>query len=326
MTDSGEDFERIDASDAELEAATETEGHWMHIIKVVCIVGKIAIVVFMLALAIKMYHSKYKKCTIVPIMLFMYIICLITLIALDMTSKYIAGFFLLIYMSNYFNFLGFYKILDTLPGAPGVALRSKTLWYFRLMNALYFITLALAFLPRFGPFCTAEKLYPACMNWTACLFIINFIFHLIINCRKDYFFEKGPINVDDDGFNAVIVSQEAAAGEKLGEANASQNTSQAEGEKSHEDSKADLDWTDAERADHLSKKMFRGQMTVYLWFQAVLVVCNVAIQLWGRVFVHNSYFLGCTDGGKQWLYTTIKGELFVGAHMVLIITQAVMLE
>ena len=42
--------------------------------------------------------------------------------------------------------------------------------------------------------------------------------------------------------------------------------------------------------------------------------------------MHNSQFLGCTNGGKEWLYTTIQGELFVGAHMVLIITQAVMLE
>ena len=67
-------------------------------------------------------------------------------------------------------------------------------------------------------------------------------------------------------------------------------------------------------------------MKVYLWFQLALVICNVAIQLWGRIFVNKSHFLGCTDGGKQWLYTTIQGELFVGAHMVLIITQAVMLE
>lgn len=58
----------------------------------------------------------------------------------------------------------------------------------------------------------------------------------------------------------------------------------------------------------------------------MLVFCNVAIQLWGRIFVHNSEFLGCTDGGWQWIYTTITGELFVGTHMMLIITQGVMLE
>ena len=68
-----------------------------------------------------------------------------------MTSKYIAGFFLLIYLSNYLNFLGFYKILDTLPGAPGIKLRLTTRWYFITMNCLYAVTFLLAFVPRFGP-------------------------------------------------------------------------------------------------------------------------------------------------------------------------------
>ena len=72
--------------------------------------------------------------------------------------------------------------------------------------------------------------------------------------------------------------------------------------------------------------MFRKQMKVYIFFQSILVLCNVAIQLWGRIFVHRSHFLGCTNGGKEWLYTTFTGEVFVACHMVLIITQAVMLE
>lgn len=120
---------------------------------------------------------------------------MIILIALDFTRKYIAGFFVLIFLSNYFNFLGFYKILDTLPGEPGVVLRRKTLWYFRVMNVLYAVTLVLSFMPRFGPFCSSEKVYPPCMNWIACLFIVNFIFHVVIDCNKDFFFEKGPIAV-----------------------------------------------------------------------------------------------------------------------------------
>jgi len=39
-----------------------------------------------------------------------------------------------------------------------------------------------------------------------------------------------------------------------------------ESEKSADGSEANLDWTDSKRADHLSKKMFRGQMRMYLWF------------------------------------------------------------
>ena len=77
----------------------------------------------MMSMAIYMYHVKYRKCTWIPIMLAVYIIGLIILVVLDMTSKYIAGFFILIYMSNFFNFMGFAKIIESLPGEPGVALR-----------------------------------------------------------------------------------------------------------------------------------------------------------------------------------------------------------
>ena len=42
--------------------------------------------------------------------------------------------------------------------------------------------------------------------------------------------------------------------------------------------------------------------------------------------VHRSGFLACNASGKQWVYSTLTGELFVATHMVLIITQAVMLE
>ena len=81
-----------------------------------------------------------------------------------------------------------------------------------------------------------------------------------------------------------------------------------------------LDWTKSKDADKLAKDMFRKQMKVYIFFQFILVICNVAIQLWGRIFVNQSHFLGCTNGGKEWLYTTFTGEVFVGCHMVLIIT------
>ena len=117
------------------------------------------------------------------------------------------------------------------------------------------------------------------------------------------FFEQGSNEQEasavetDDGYSKVADKQESESG-----------------------------WTNSKEAEKLFQEMFKQQMNVYLGFQAVLAVCNIAIQLWGRIFVHKSNFLGCTDGGNQWLYTTIQGELFIGAHMVLIITQAVMLE
>lgn len=170
----------------------------MHIVKVVCIVGKIAIVVGMLLLATYMYTAKYKKCTMIPVMLVAYCLILITLIGLDMTNKYIAGFFLMVYMSNLFNFIGFYKILDHLPGAPGKQVRESTRTYFRIMCGMYGITLALAFIPRFGPWCSADKVYPACMNWTSCLFLINFAFHCYMKCRKDFYLSSGDFEMSQD--------------------------------------------------------------------------------------------------------------------------------
>eukprot|EP00354_Favella_ehrenbergii_P000905 CAMPEP_0170466066 /NCGR_PEP_ID=MMETSP0123-20130129/10175_1 /TAXON_ID=182087 /ORGANISM="Favella ehrenbergii, Strain Fehren 1" /LENGTH=305 /DNA_ID=CAMNT_0010732121 /DNA_START=194 /DNA_END=1111 /DNA_ORIENTATION=+ len=263
-------------------------------------------------IAIYMYRAKYQKWTLIPLLFGFYILALIGLIVLDMTTKFIAGYFLLILACNYFNFLGFYKILTNLPGKPGEIAWSRTKWYFRTMNVLYALTLGLAFVPRFGPTCTATKVYPPCMNWACCLFIINFIFHCVMSCRKDYFLGSGSImeGVDDEYVREVAADD--GADEKAEAVNLSDS------QLSHKD------WEQKE--DLLSKKLFRKQMNVYLFFQGILAFCNVAIQLWGRVFVHNSHFLGCTEGGHQWLYTTVKGEVFVATHMVLIITQGVMLE
>lgn len=118
---------------------------------------------------------------------------LIGLIVLEETTKYIFGYFIMVTASNYFNFLGFYKILGNLGGAPGEALREKTKWYFRVMNGLYALTLLLSFVPRFGPTCTSEKVYPPCMNWASTLFLVNFVFNMIIAFKKDYFLGEGAV-------------------------------------------------------------------------------------------------------------------------------------
>ena len=110
-----------------------------------------------------------------------------------MTTKYIAGYWILILASNYFSFLGFYKILTAMPGRPGEVVAEKTKWYFRVMNVLYLFSFVLAFVPRFSPTCTATKVYPPCLNWAAMLFIINFIFHVVVSCKKNYFFDEGSI-------------------------------------------------------------------------------------------------------------------------------------
>jgi hypothetical protein len=46
----------------------------------------------------------------------------------------------------------------------------------------------------------------------------------------------------------------------------------------------------------------------------------------GRVHVNHSQFLACTEGGQQWLYTSLAGEFFVFFHIVTVMMQAVMIE
>ena len=123
--------------------------------------------------------------------------------ALDLRTKYIAGYWILILASNYFSFLGFYKILTVMPGTPGEVAKRRTKWYFRIMNGLYVIALLLAFLPRFGPYCTATKVYPPCLNWASMLFIINFIFHVCVACKRDFFFSAGETEEEHDDYKAA---------------------------------------------------------------------------------------------------------------------------
>ena len=253
---------------------------------------------------------------------------------LDLKTKYIAGYYIMIIVCNYCSFLGFYKILTTLPGRPGEQMWQSTKWYFRSMNVLYAITLGLSFIPRFGPFCTATKLYPACMNWASTLFIINFIFHVVMACRKNYYFEEGSI-VGENFQRAETVALDTLNNSQPGLLNSlpgslqnsvlmSEPGNQNVDESVAESKLSAKDWEQNE--DFLAKRLFKKQMNVYLIFQGFLVFCNIAIQLWGRIFFHNSGQLACTERGFQWMYTSIKGELFVATHMMLIITQGVMLE
>lgn len=62
-----------DASIEEIAAADETQNHIVHILKVIFIIGKIGIVIVMMAIAIWMYMAKYRRCTMIPVMLFFFI-------------------------------------------------------------------------------------------------------------------------------------------------------------------------------------------------------------------------------------------------------------
>lgn len=67
-------------------------------------------------------------------------------------------------------------------------------------------------------------------------------------------------------------------------------------------------------------------MRFYLCFSTILMCINITLQVYGRFVAHDEKILGCAAGGLQWLYTTTVGEIYITAHIVQIVMQAVMLE
>lgn len=217
---------------------------------------------------------------------------------MDFTLKIIPLFFLLVLLANYFNFMGFFYVMKSLPGNKGRKLRRRTKSYFIIMNCLYAGVLALAFVPGFRPMCHDHKTYPAVMNFASCLFLINYVFHWYVKCNKKFF-------MDDDSalLSAATCINEGAEGVP--------------------DRK--LSWESKEESLVLRQRMVQRQMSLFMCFSTILVTFNCIIQVWGR-FLSEKSMIGCADKGYQWVYTSLTGSLFVTAHIVQIVMQAVMLE
>ena len=66
---------RVDASAEEIAAADECSNHWVHITKVIVVIGKIVIAILMMMVAVYAYHAKYKRWTMIPVLLSFYILC-----------------------------------------------------------------------------------------------------------------------------------------------------------------------------------------------------------------------------------------------------------
>lgn len=71
-------------------------------------------------------------------------VVLVGLCILDLTTKYIALFFVLILIANYLNFIGFIFILRNVPTEEGQKLRKNTTIYMWVMNGLYIVVVFLA--------------------------------------------------------------------------------------------------------------------------------------------------------------------------------------
>ena len=233
---------------------------------------------------------------------------------MDMTKKFIPVFFVLILMANYFNFVGFFFILRTLPCVQGRKLRKRTKAYFIVMHCLYLGVAITACIPEFWPLCRDDKKYPVVLNFASMLFIANYIFHFVINCNKKKAVQR--------------LTESVAVEQNDDEDEFAENGDKKLDEVKKEDEEAEIlrKWQSKSASQNLRKGMFKAQMKAYLCFSTILVTINLTLQIYGRYVSHQHEILGCSANGWQWLYTTIIGEFYITAHIVQIIMQAVMLE
>lgn len=104
----------------------------------------------------------------------------------DLTVQYIFAFFLMIYLANYINFLGYNVLIRRIKTQEGPMLKQRTNIYFYVMNGLYVANLLLAVTDWYGPWCNQDWLYPLCLHSAALLYVANFVYHLYLN-KNDYF-------------------------------------------------------------------------------------------------------------------------------------------
>ena len=83
-----------------------------------------------------------------------FILILVSLIAFDLTTKYIAGFYLLVFFSNFINFMCLNYLLRKLRSPERKYLRRKTNFYFLMMNIMYGVNLVMTFTETYGPWCS----------------------------------------------------------------------------------------------------------------------------------------------------------------------------
>lgn len=177
-----------------------------------------------------------------------FIVILLALVAFDLGTKYIAGFYILVFFSNFINFWTLNYLVRKLNSPERKFLRRKTNFYFLLMNLLYMVNLVMTFTETYGPWCTSLHLYPSVMTYSSWLFIINFSFHLYMHHRHYWLrWEHHPRM-------RFIVGRED-----------------------------ELGW---EHIDKL-KPMFQMQMRVFLIFQGLVFGIQLAIHFMINIYIEN---------------------------------------
>lgn len=157
---------------------------WLQYLKLLLILVQVLIVGWMLTDAIlarlRKFGGRYDQPTI---MFGALIIILIAIIAFDIGTKYIAGFYILVFLSNFINFLGMSYLVRKLKTPERKLLRRKTNFYFLIMNLLYMVCFVMSFTNEYGPWCTNNNLYPPVVNYATVLFFMNAAYHSYMHSK-----------------------------------------------------------------------------------------------------------------------------------------------
>ena len=122
----------------------------------------------------------------ISLMLIINILVLIGLFFFEFSTHWILGYFFMIYIANYINFIGLNLLVRRLPTAEGPMLKKKTNIWFITMNCLYAVALILALIPYTGPYCYSTALYPWMFTYIEALLVLNAIYHHYLHYQNYY--------------------------------------------------------------------------------------------------------------------------------------------
>lgn len=109
-----------------------------------------------------------------------------SVVAVDLTVRYIPVFYFLIYTANYVNFLGFNVLIRNLKLEEGNKIKQNTNTFFISMNIVYLLNVLCSFILWYGPYCEVGRVYPPCMTCANVLVWVNYFYHLYLT-HKDYY-------------------------------------------------------------------------------------------------------------------------------------------
>jgi hypothetical protein len=113
--------------------------------------------------------KKFGNFDFVTVLLSLNIIFLCGLYAWEVGTKYIFGFFIMNFLSNYINFMSFYMVIYQMRTPEHEDMVKRVRWYVITGHIIYGGILIAACIPRFGPYCRSDKLYPPVLSWSEIL-------------------------------------------------------------------------------------------------------------------------------------------------------------